>query len=57
MLCYNNVQGFIQDFELGGGEQDGSRMIVCEMHPCLQRGLGAFPPQENFNFVYLSDHF
>ena len=26
-------QGFIQDFELGGGEQDVSRMIVvCEMH-------------------------
>ena len=25
------MQGFIQDFELGGGKQDGSRMIVaCE---------------------------
>ena len=29
-------QGFIQDFELGGGEQDGSRMIV--MHACLLGG-------------------
>ena len=29
-MCISGIhQGFIQDFELGG-EQDGSRMIVCK---------------------------
>ena len=40
--------GFIQDFELGGGgggEQDGSRMIVvCKMHECLLGWSGVCPP-------------
>ena len=45
----------MQDFELGGGKQDGSRMIVvCEMYACLLGGLGACPPQENFEFIYPS---
>ena len=37
----------------GGGEQDGSRMIVaCETHACLLRGSGGMPsPQENFEFT------
>ena len=39
------AQGFIQDFELGGRKQDGSRMIVvCETHACLLGGSGDMPP-------------
>ena len=44
-------QGFMQDFELegGGGEEDGSRMIVvCEMRAFLLGGSGGMPPQEKF---------
>ena len=41
---------FIQDFELGGRKQDGSRMIVvCEsmpIHTCLLGGSGGMPPRE-----------
>ena len=45
-------QGFIQDFELGGGKQDGSRMIVaCEVCACLLGGgaVGACPPGKFLN--------
>ena len=47
------LQGFIQDFELGGGKQDGSRMIVaCEMRACLLGGSGGMPPpQRKFEFT------
>ena len=51
-----NYQGFIQDFELGGGKQDGSRMIVaCESIHTRKRayllgGSGGMLPQENFEF-------
>ena len=45
-------QVFIQDFEMGGGKQDGSRMIVaCETHACLLGESGGMPPQENFEFT------
>ena len=30
----NGSQGFIQDFEFGGGKQDGSRMIVACVNVC-----------------------
>ena len=59
MTIHISYQGFIQDFELGGGgKQDGSRMIVvCEKHAFLLGGSGGMPPQENFEFIYLSDCF
>ena len=44
-------QGFIQDFELGGGggKQDGSRMIVaCEKRACLLRGFKGHTPLKKF---------
>ena len=49
---------FIQDFEFGGGgEQDGSRMIViCETHACLLGGSGGMPPRKILNlYIYLSE--
>ena len=56
---FEAIQGFIQDFDLGGGgggEQDGSRMIVaCEMHACLLGGSGGYAPPGKF--IYLSDCF
>ena len=41
-------QGFIQDFDLGGGgEKIGSRMIVvCETHACLLGGSGGMFPRK-----------
>ena len=33
------IQGFIQDFELGGGEQDCSRMIVACVPTCTGGGV------------------
>ena len=57
MTLHISYQGFIQDFEVGV-EEDGSRMIVvCEMHAFLLVGSGGMPPQENFEFTYLSDCF
>ena len=48
------LQGFIQDFELGGQKQVGSRAIVaCEsmlMHTCLLGGSGGMLPRKNFEF-------
>ena len=46
------MQGFIQDFELGGGggKQDGSRMIVvCETHAWLLGGSGGMSPRKILN--------
>ena len=41
-----------------GGKQDGSRMIVVyETYACLLGGSGSMLPQENFEFIYLSDCF
>ena len=48
------LQGFIQDFELGGQKQDGSRTIVaCEStltHTCLLGGSGGMLSQKKFEF-------
>ena len=44
-LSLHSLQGFIQDFELEGGNQDGSKMIVvCETHACLLGVSGGMPP-------------
>ena len=55
VFCPMIHQGFIQDFELGGGEgkQDGSRMIACEKcmkSACLLGGSEGMlpPPPEKF---------
>ena len=52
-----DLSGFHTGFELGGGEQNGSRMIVaCEStlthaYECVPtRGSGDMPAQENFEF-------
>ena len=47
-----SAQGFIQDYEMGGGGQDGSRMILaCETCVCLLGGPGSIPttPKEILN--------
>ena len=51
---YELYQGSIQDFELGGGKQDDSRMIVvCETRVCLLGGLGTCPPRKILNLHFL----
>ena len=35
---------FIQDFELGGKQDDSRIIVVCEMRTCLLGGSGGIPP-------------
>ena len=53
---WHHTQGFIQDFEMGGGKQDSSMTIATyEMCRCLLGGgLGACPPPLRKIFEFTS---